>query len=145
MPCLPLKEVRQKGTTMKTVLSLLSLVIATAPAAAAEKAFDPEAAARFLAPFLDDQTFAVARVDLGRLDVVAFLTTVGRLAKLPEKDSQRSGESIGGWVAKIKRAGGREVYVVLNLNDFPDAPFFLVPLAQDADARALAGLVTVPG
>src|SRR3954466_7711295 len=117
---------------MKMALGLLTLVLVTTPVAADEKVFDPEAAARFLAPYLDNQTFAVARVDVGRLDVVAFLTTVGRLAKLPEKDSQRSGESIGGWVAKVKRAGGREVYVVLSLNDLPDAPFFLVPLAQDA-------------
>src|SRR5947209_5785241 len=59
-------EIPGRNAMSKTTALMLALVLAL-PASAAEK-FDPEARARAVAPFLDEQTFLVAHVDLTRID-----------------------------------------------------------------------------
>src|SRR5436309_1063955 len=107
-------------------MTAVALALAlTLPAAAAEK-FDPDARARAraVAPFVDGQTVAVARVDLTRIDADAL---VARFAEVGKLDAEEAGElrrALRNWLAGLTRAGARELYVIVSLADLPtQAPF----------------------
>lgn len=117
---------------ISSVLLTLSLAL---PAA---DTFDATARARSIAPFVDERTVAVAHVDLSRLDADALLdwvAEVGRVEKKELEESRREGRT---WLADFTKAGGKDMYVALNLIDLSPEPFVLiVPLAEGADAQAV--------
>src|SRR5688572_16625759 len=65
---------------------LLALLFHVPFPAAAQTAFDPAARAAAIAPFLDDQTIAVARVDLDRLDGAAIVKLLSEVAPQGDPD-----------------------------------------------------------
>ena len=94
-----------------------------------------EAAARAktLAPFIDEQTIAVARFDVSQIST----DELPRFADLlwPGKRLDE-GRGIAAFSEEFKKAGGSELYVVANLSDIPDRPpVLLVPLAKTADEK----------
>jgi hypothetical protein len=105
----------------------------------------PAAGADPVAPFLDEQTFAVARLDLAKLDADALSKALVDLGGMPADEAADVKEGADHWLADFRKAGGKEVFVVFSLADFPGAPFLLVPLGEGADAKALAGLLDLPG
>src|SRR5436305_52779 len=98
-----------------TVL-LIPLVLAL-PATAGEKAFDADARAKVVAPFLDDQTLAVAHVDLTRVDVGALVDKLAEAGKVDRKiiAEDMTGMRLG--LAAFITAGAREMYFVFSLAD----------------------------
>jgi hypothetical protein len=49
---------------------------------------------------------------------------------------------LSSWIEAFQKAGGREIFLVLNLDDLPQyPPFAIVPLNEKSDARALGGLL----
>ncbi|HEX5269925.1 MAG TPA: DUF1559 domain-containing protein [Gemmataceae bacterium] len=123
-------------------LFALALALAVAlPAAGA----DGDARAKPIAPFLDEQTFAVARLDLTRLDAGALAGVLVDLGGVPADDAADVKESADRWLGAFTRAGGKELFVVFSLADMPHFPFVLVPLGEGADAKALSGLLNLPG
>jgi hypothetical protein len=122
---------------MNKILAVALTLVLVLPAAAAEQ-FDPNARAEAVGPFLDEQTVAVAHVDLTRIDVDA-LATKGYLAALPgleSKDIEESKHELRGALAALIKAGGRDLYVVFSLADLPNKPFVIVPRPSEADAQA---------
>jgi hypothetical protein len=114
----------------------LALALAL-PAAAADK-FDPEPRARAVAPFLDEQTVGVARLDLTRIDAEALLDKLAEAGKLEADEIAGPKRDLRGWLADLTRAGGKELYVVFSLADLPlQPPFLVVPLEAGADAKAV--------
>ncbi len=112
--------------------------------AAAQERFDAASAARTIAPYIDDQTFLVARLDVTRLDVRAafakarqFLSPVRsdrQLGPMMEKRLAAAERLVAAWVAGFRRAGGRDVYLVVSLTDLPRSPAFaVVPLHGRAE------------
>src|ERR1700693_1222518 len=95
---------------------LLSLT-SVAPPAAPEKKYDPEARARTIAPYLDEQTFAVVHVDLTRVDTEALTARVADLTKEDHKAIAREMAGLRQGVAAFKQAGGTDVFVVFSLAD----------------------------
>jgi hypothetical protein len=81
--------------------------------------------AKTLAPFLDERTVAVLRLDLRKLDVAKLAESVSPKAK-PTKE-------LAGFVEGLVKDGAGVVYVVASLADLPDEyPFLLVPTGKKA-------------
>ena len=112
------------------------------PASAAERKFDPEAAAKAVAPYLDDRVVAVLHVDLTAVDVNAIAAKVADLAKadadalpFPRKEAA---DAVKLWTD----AGARDVYFIVSLADAPERPpVIVIPLEKGVDAKALTGAI----
>ncbi len=121
---------------MRLVVALPLAVFLCGPAAAADHA-------RTIAPFLDEQTLAVAHVDLSRLDVEEFLRWSRKLEEdAPEKWAkeawEKEQEKARRQVANLTKGGLKHFYVVFSLADIPnDPPLLVVPLETGADVKAL--------
>jgi hypothetical protein len=99
-----------------------------------------EARAKVVAPFLDAQTVAVVRVDVGRVDPEA----VGkRLMALLKRDEGPLADEMTA-LARLKKqfadAGVKDVYIVISLADLPQSTLVVVPLAVGKDEKPLADL-----
>jgi hypothetical protein len=119
----------------------LALTLAL-PAAGADT--EADARARVVAPFLDEQTLAVARLDLTKVDAVTLATALTDLGVIDADETQDVKTKAGRWLGDFTKAGGKDLYVVVSLADFPSFPFVVVPLGEGADARAIAGLLDLP-
>jgi hypothetical protein len=122
--------------------SLLALLLAV-PAAAAEP--DAAARARVIAPYLDEETLAVAHVDATRLRVDALTDWLAKTTKIDAKELDDPRQMAQQMIAAFTRAGGRDAYVVISLADVPDQPLVVVPLREGADAKALKTLLATTG
>jgi hypothetical protein len=122
-------------------LITFALTLAVSAPAAAERKFDPEARARVIAPFLDEEVVAVAHLDLTRLDAGALAPRL-IADELPPRDFQRLNRQLQQLREHFTRAGGKEVYYVLSLADVSPAKatpgFVIIPLEEGADEKALA-------
>ena len=99
--------------TRRFAIAICLLAVAAEIAAAGE---DAEARAEAVAPFIESQTIAVARIDVARLDVKAFLDKV--LEIMPEAEEAR--ENLG-VIEETQRtlikARANVVYAVFSLAD----------------------------
>src|SRR5262245_29494836 len=110
---------------MRTVLTAALLLTPTV--AAAQPAYDPDAVAKQIAPFVDGQTVAVLHLRVSRLtpetlDRVAVLAGWDR-ATLREVTDRREK-----WQADLARTGVDSVFLAFTLAD-PQAPFaWIIPV-----------------
>jgi prepilin-type processing-associated H-X9-DG protein len=119
-------------------LAAVTFALALAwPAAAA----DPDARAKLVAPFLDEQTLAVGYLDVTRVDPNALAAWLAEVSKVLAKELDQPRQLAGQWLTAFSEAGGKELVTVVSLADLPEAPVVLVPLEKDADVRALTGLL----
>src|SRR5262249_40856988 len=94
--------------------------------------------ARTAAPFIDEHTLVVARVDVTRLDIAAVL----KLASLVAGQGEEGGDAAPGIRANVKKllaAGGKEVFVTYGPGDFPNLPCLIVPAPDDPAAQKTIG------
>lgn len=139
-------------------LLLLALPV-VGPAVAQEKP-DPAARAKVVAPFIDEQTVLIARVDLLRLEVDPLVDKAVALIRdvVPEAQAELEGfrreekqarAGLKGLQAAFRQAGGKEVYLLFSLADISfrndPVPFLIVPLGEGADEKALAALFRETG
>lgn len=124
-------------------LATLSLVVSAASAVAGQA--DP---ARTVAPFLDGETFLVARADVQRVDLDAIWTDLDFVWDMLPDGERAAAETtkemvLRPWLTAFIGVGGREVYVVASVADYPaaDKPRVIVPLEPGADANAIASLI----
>ncbi len=128
---------------------LITLVAATAGAGAEEK---PDAAVRAstIAPFLDEETFAVVHVDVTRIAVEPLLAEIIRLVPEPFGDLPQDVQEARAVLAAIIQAGGKDVYAVVTMNTpmlqgvWPVDAFLVVPLPPGADEAAIRAAFPVP-
>ena len=103
--------------------------------------------ANTIAPFIDDQTFAVARLDISQLDIDAIVKQA--LEFLPDQSDETSAirkeitlaiyaaqEIARLWQQTFAKAGGRDIYGVYSMYDVPYF-FVVVPLEPGADVPTL--------
>jgi hypothetical protein len=120
---------------------LLPLVLLPAAPVPTDRKFDADAAAKAVAPFLDDATVAVVHLDLTRLDADALHKQFAALANLKPGELVELKKLVAESVKKLTNAGARDAFVVFSLADLPKAPPFVVlPLDKDADLKAILGL-----
>ncbi|HJZ93068.1 MAG TPA: DUF1559 domain-containing protein [Gemmataceae bacterium] len=92
------------------------------------------------APFIDEHTLIVARVDISRIDLDTVLKLFVAVSGQDAVGEDPAG--IKGWVKEFVRSGGRDVFVTYGSADFPNLPALIVPAPADAKAReTLTGLV----
>lgn len=108
--------------------------------ARAQGANDAAAKAAIVAPYLDGETLAVARVDLRKLDVPAAIKTLGTIAPAGDAEFAKHLPEIErlatGLLKMLTQAGFHELYFVFSLADLrPGGPPVIVvaPLQADAD------------
>src|SRR5262245_58554557 len=115
---------------MRKVLVVLFFLLLCVPATAAERVDH----GKTLAPFLDEQTIAVVRIDLSRLDVDSFSRWVTRVTRSDPKEAAEPREALGQLVAGVTKARVTAVYVVLGLADLPDGtPLVIFPVGKGTD------------
>jgi hypothetical protein len=124
----------------KPLALALALAIAL-PAAGADSA----AGAKTIAPYLDEETFAVARLDLTKIDADALAKALVDLGGVPADEATDAKEMADRWVGALKRAGGKEVFAVFSFADFPRAPFAVVPLGEGTNVKALTAVLNLSG
>jgi hypothetical protein len=107
---------------------LLPLLLAL-PAGAGGDKFDPEARARALAPYLDEQTLAALRLDLLRPDAEAVVLKLAEIAWQPGDPVERK-PLVRQWLADFRRAGGKELYLLFAAGDFFATPLLIAPLGE---------------
>lgn len=96
-----------------------------------------ESRAKLLAPFIDDQTIGVMRVDMSQLDLDK-LYEFGRELGFATYPLLKPQEAARKFAEAFKQAGGRELYVVASLADFPERPpFLVVPLEKGSNEEKL--------
>jgi hypothetical protein len=106
-------------------LTLVALVVA-APAFAQPPVRETASVA---APFIDEHTLVVARVDVSRLDV----ETVLKLAAAVMGEGDEVGEATAAVRASVKKfvqAGGKDVFLTYGPGDFPNPPCLIAPVAE---------------
>ncbi len=106
---------------------------------------DVDARAKAVAPFLDEQAFAVAHLALTRLDADGLTKGLVDLGGMDADEVADVKAGADRWLADFRKAGGKDAYFVFSLADLPRFPFVIVPLGEGADAKALAGLLNLPG
>ncbi len=122
---------------MYRVLLLLFSLVCVFPAAAGEAKFDPEAIARAIAPFRDEQAFVVIHVDLARIDADKLTDKMVELTKEKREDAVKEMASFKKGLEAFKEAGGKDVFLVFSLADLPDPGFLVVPLHEGTNVAAL--------
>ena len=100
-----------------------------------------DARSRSIAPFLDNDVFAIGRLDLAKVDV-------DKLAHRLVADQEQAGEmsqTIAPWFAALRKAGAKEMYMLGILPELlspSSSPFpIIVPLGEGADAKAIGQLL----
>ena len=131
-----------KRMTQCLLLLLITVVVSPIDVRAAD---DAAARAKIVAPYVDEQTIAVAHIDLARIDVAAaFQQTAAVLNLSEDRRSQMTAvqNRFQDLIAKLKTAGASELYIPINLADFPlPGPFVIVPVAVGGNARAVADVM----
>jgi hypothetical protein len=115
---------------------LVTLTFTGLPKAGAD---DPRA--RTIAPFLDADVIAIGRLDLAKVDM-------DKLTRRLVADQELAGEiseRVAPWIAALRKAGGRELYILVALPDVLSPvgalPTAIVPLGEGADAKAIGELL----
>jgi len=122
--------------TLLTVAGLAAGQTRPAPAK-----YDPEALARAVAPFVDEQTLFVGHVDLARIDLEAVFNMLGKLGEDPPELDKNKSAAIR-WVGDFLKAGGRDIYAVATAaDDIKHDPALVVPLSAGVNERAIRGLL----
>ncbi|MBN2025067.1 MAG: DUF1559 domain-containing protein [Pirellulales bacterium] len=102
---------------MKTLIQTVCLLsVLLAPAWARAEGFDPAAQAKLVAPFIDEQTVAVVRVNLAKVDLNPLFDEVEKIA--PEEIRRQSAmprAASQGVVQGILDGGVKEVYAVITM------------------------------
>ena len=141
--------------TLVRVTVLLTLIATTGLLPAGEKPakFDPAARAKVIAPFIDEQAFAVARVNVSRIEADPLLALAAELVPAAQDAAgfQRAKTSLAGLLSAFSKAGGKDVYFVAGLADLsfgvrePQPVFAIVPLSARADVKALSEILGQKG
>src|SRR5436305_1040918 len=79
-----------------------------------------------VAPFLDDQAYAVARVDLSRIDPAAAVDKFTGLVPVADAEKAGTRQAVSEVRDRLTKAGVRDVFAVASLADFPASPGYLV-------------------
>ncbi len=113
-------------------LSIALLFALSGPASA--PAADPRVQA--IAPFVGEEVAAVVHLDLTKLDVVPLVQSL--LAGFADAEGMvEAPRAVDRWLASLRQAGAKELFIVVDPADMPGPPIAVVPLVEGADAKAI--------
>jgi hypothetical protein len=137
-----------RSTYLNRLRSLCFLLFPICPLLAAtpvlaQPAHDAAAKAAVVAPFLDEQTIAIARVDLRQIDPTEVIKVLSKIA--PPNDADFAGhltmleQKSRQLLAALTQLDVRELYTVISLADLPKEPMFIVtPVKAGGNAEQMA-------
>ena len=132
---------RENGTVPFALpLSVLFVVfLLTGGLARAEGKFDPAARAKVIAAWIDEQTLAVAHVDLTRVTVEPLLDRIVSLAPWTKEAVTQIKKEVFTLRGQLLRADVRDVYVLFTLTDSlrTASLFAVIPLDSGSDEKAI--------
>ncbi|MBO0701183.1 MAG: DUF1559 domain-containing protein, partial [Zavarzinella sp.] len=111
----------------------LPLLLLTAPAFAQKPGAAPSSA-KTAAPFIDEHTLVVVRMDVTRVDLESAIK-IGKAIQGDGEELGQAAEEVRAWVREFGRRGGTDVFVTYGAGDFPHLPCFIIPAPGDAAAR----------
>ncbi len=117
---------------------IIAALVLSAPAPAEDFG---AARAKALAPYIDEQTVAVVRIDLTKLDPEVLSALARDLGGTDADDAKELKPVVAAWLTAFKKAGGRELNYVVGMPD-QGQTYLVVPLAEGADVKALGELLT---
>lgn len=94
-----------------------------------------------VASLIDGQTFAVARVDLARIDAGATLQAAARFANdaIPPEELKTRAAQLQGFLATLREYGARDAYILFSLADIPEnVPPLLLTLKPGANEALIS-------
>ncbi|HYT90453.1 MAG TPA: DUF1559 domain-containing protein [Gemmataceae bacterium] len=129
---------------MLRLIPLLLPLVVLAPVGGGDGKVDFEGRARALAPYIDEQTIAVGRLDLTRPGAEEVLSQVALLFGDPESlpDSKHDWRR---WRTDFTEAGGKEILLIFNIAYGPFPPAVVVPLQGAAKDKAVIDLLSATG
>ena len=130
---------------------LMAMVLA-AQVPAGAKEFDSAACAGAIAPFIDEQTLVIVRIDVTRIHPAAIADMVLAYAKSAGLEGSqltqvekavRHGQGLGKeWIDAFRGAGGKDIYMAFSLAlDIREPLFWVVPLGEGGDAETIGSLL----
>jgi prepilin-type processing-associated H-X9-DG protein len=120
---------------MRKILVVLALMVLALPLPGGESKTNLKA----LVPFLDDQVFAVVRLDVA-VDPFGKLKDLG----FPARGLEEGKKLAGKWREEIHQAGGKELFLVWSLADRLGEPFVVIPTKGEDEAKTLADALKRP-
>lgn len=124
---------------MKLIIAMTLAAVAAGVSLSADAKFDPDAAAKKLAPFFDEQTVAVARFDLAAIEIDEWFKLFAKWTGMPGANLDEPRTRIRDLQAQLRKAGAWEAYIVFSLADIPEpGPFILVPRNDATDPAAVS-------
>ena len=132
----------QTKTKVNWVLATTLCLAVSLPGFAANSSQNLE---QVLRPCIDDQTFAVVRLDVTKLDLDAFVNQALSLvnehvgpnaAKQVKADLKNFQTEAGAQLNGLRKAGGKDIFVVFSMYDFPHF-FVAVPIPSGGNSSRL--------
>ena len=124
------------------ILGLLPLMLPAVSVAFGGEAFDAAARTKVVAPFVDEQTIAVAHVDFTRVKVDPLVDFFVRHVPGARDEQAEIRAGMKQMQSGLLKAGAREMYVLFSLADVDigedPMPMVVVPMDDGADEKALA-------
>jgi hypothetical protein len=121
--------------------TFILLVAAVASGRGVEPKFDPARLAKMVSPFIEEGTFLVVHVDLGRLDPDKLAARVAAATGLrPEDLAPLASEADRKRLHALVGAGARDLFFVLALPDlFNKGGAMVLPLGEGVEKKAVLG------
>lgn len=139
---------------MRVRIALFAMFALTPMVISAQPKVDVTRPVDDIAPFIDELTFAIVRVDVDRLN---FDAALDRLIEINNRSTTEEAEGalnphfeearrgLKQWSGDFRQAGGRSLYYVFTLSGIPVAEqcvFLVAPLEPDRDADSMGKRLT---
>ncbi|MBN1591589.1 MAG: DUF1559 domain-containing protein [Pirellulales bacterium] len=127
-----------KKIVLGVLITIFSAVVSMAHAA---EAFDAAARAKAIAPFIEEETVLLVRVDVSRIDADVVMDWVARAVPELEPNYPNVRKQYRSMLAAIAKANVRELYYGMTLAgplSDKQTVFAVVPLPEGTDRRAAA-------
>jgi hypothetical protein len=126
-------------------LVLAWMILAVLPVTIhAAESFDPAARAKFIAPFIHEQTLAVVRVDLTRFQIGQILKTLDALHLDPIGELAEAGKKIEKSQRAMVQAGAKDIYLVFDYVLGREPMYGIIPLTPGSDENRIRAALPGP-
>lgn len=98
--------------------------------------------AKFIAPFVEEQTILVIRVDFTRINLAQAVEQLKPFTVGFEEDAAQARRAAELWLTAFRDVGGKEIYLCFSVADFPtQSEYFILPLEGNLDLTKLKPLL----
>jgi prepilin-type processing-associated H-X9-DG protein len=128
------------------VLSTVGLIVLVSTAVRAEDKFDAAARAKLIAPWIDEQTFAIAHIDLKRVSIESLIDQLSAVKLFSPEEIAGLKLAAGLIHQRLTGAGVKDGYVVFSLADGVLRPriFAVIPIDAGSEEKAIRGILPIP-